>query len=138
MRVLRISHSSVVAEWRQREDGLRSNGVDVTLVTATRWHEGGADVRYEARAGRDVATSALPTIGTHPNLFAYAPGPLFRLLRAHGETVLHLVPAGAADVTVAIAPGIAVTVWPLFAVWAVAAALFAWAAWHAGGDAVRL
>ncbi len=81
MRVLRISHSSVVAEWRQREDGLRSNGVDVTLVTATRWHEGGADVRYEARAGRDVATSALPTIGTHPNLFAYAPGPLFRLLR---------------------------------------------------------
>jgi hypothetical protein len=65
-------------------------------------------------------------------------GPLFRLLRAHGETVLHLVPAGAADVTVAIAPGIAVTVWPLFAVWAVAAALFAWAAWHAGGDAVRL
>lgn len=65
-------------------------------------------------------------------------GPLFTVLRAGGGSVVHLVPAGGADVTVAVAPGIAVTIWPILATWVAAAAVFAWTARYAGGDAVRL
>ena len=78
LRVLRISHSAVVTAWRQRERLLRRAGVDLTLVTAVRWEEGGALVPFTP-AGDDFAVAA-PTLGRHPNLFVFDPRPLWRLL----------------------------------------------------------
>ena len=87
VQVLRISHSSVVPEWRRREDELGSAGIDVTLVTARHWTEGGTDVRFVPRPRHDEATVAVATAGTHPNLFLYAPLPLWRLLRRRWDLV---------------------------------------------------
>jgi glycosyltransferase involved in cell wall biosynthesis len=78
LRVLRISHSGVVTSWRERERDLRRRGVDLTLVTAFRWDEGGAPVPFEA-AGDDFVVP-VRTFGTHPNLFVFDPRPLWRLL----------------------------------------------------------
>jgi len=78
LRVLRISHSGVVTSWRERERDLRRRGVDLTLVTAVRWDEGGAPVPFEA-AGDDFVVP-VRTFGTHPNLFVFDPRPLWRLL----------------------------------------------------------
>lgn len=78
LRVLRISHSGVVTSWRERERDLRRRGVDLTLVTAVRWDEGGATVPFTA-AGDDFVVP-VRTFGTHPNLFVFDPRPLWRLL----------------------------------------------------------
>ncbi len=78
LRVLRISHSGVVTAWRQRERLLRSGGVDLTLVTAQRWDEGGALVPFN-RDGDDFAIP-VRTFGHHPNLFVFDPRPIWRLL----------------------------------------------------------
>jgi len=78
LRVLRISHSAVVTAWRQRERLLRVAGVDLTLVTAARWEEGGALVPFTP-AGDEFAVAAA-TLGRHPNLFVFDPRPLWRLL----------------------------------------------------------
>ncbi|HEY4928811.1 MAG TPA: glycosyltransferase [Acidimicrobiales bacterium] len=78
LRVLRISHSGVVTAWRQRERELRRRGVDVTLVTATRWEEGGSMV--DATPSGDEFVVPVRTFGRHPNLFVYDPRPLWRLL----------------------------------------------------------
>ena len=96
LRVLRISHSAVVTGWRQRERLLRRDGVDLTLVTARRWEEGGATVAFEA-AGDDFAVP-VATIGRHPNLFAFDPRPLWRLLGTHRFDLvdLHEEPFGLA------------------------------------------
>lgn len=81
MKVLRVSHSAVVDAWRGRERGLRARGVDVHLLSARTWDEGGAQVDLVRRPGEKVL--GLRTIGTHPALFLYDPLPLWRAL---GET----------------------------------------------------
>ena len=78
LRVLRISHSAVVAAWRQRDRELRRLGVDLTLLSAARWEEGGARVSF--RPGDDEFARPVPTLGRHPNLFLYDPRPIWRAL----------------------------------------------------------
>lgn len=80
MRVLRVSHSAVVSAWRERERELRRAGVDVRLVSACEWDEGGSRVPLVPGPG-DVVVGAR-TFGTHPALFLYDPRPLWR---AFGE-----------------------------------------------------
>ncbi len=82
MRVLRISHSSVVTGWRERDRVLRRRGVDVALVTAQRWDEGGSVVPFDP-AG-DSFAHPVRTFGSHPNLFVFDPFALWRLL-GHGH-----------------------------------------------------
>jgi glycosyltransferase involved in cell wall biosynthesis len=78
--VLRLGHSAVVDEWRDRDRALRRLGVDVRLLTARRWNEGGRDVAFAP--GPDGFASAAATLGRHPNAFLYDPRPLWRLLGA--------------------------------------------------------
>ena len=78
-RVLRIYHSGVVSRWRARERSLRDLGVDVRLVSARRWNEGGTDV--ELQPDRDEPVVGVKTFGRHPNLFWYDPIALWRALR---------------------------------------------------------
>ncbi len=78
LRVLRISHSGVVSAWRERERTLRRRGVDLTLVTAERWEEGGSMVEFTA-SGDEFAVP-VRTVGRHPNFFLFDPRPLWRLL----------------------------------------------------------
>jgi glycosyltransferase involved in cell wall biosynthesis len=86
LRVLRIYHSGVVAKWRARERCLGALGVDVRLVAAERWNEGGSDVRLEPAPGESV--HGVRTFGRHPNLFWYEPIGLWRALRAAPVDVL--------------------------------------------------
>lgn len=91
MRVLRVSHSAVVDEWRGRERALAGLGVDVTLLSAQRWHAGGTPVALEPRDGEQV--SGVRTFGTHPALFIYDPRPIMRALRERWEIIdLHEEP----------------------------------------------
>jgi glycosyltransferase involved in cell wall biosynthesis len=76
--VLRVSHSGVVTSWRERERILRRHGVDLTLVTAERWDEGGSMVDFTA-SGDDFAVP-VRTFGRRPNLFLFDPRPLWKLL----------------------------------------------------------
>ncbi|WP_242492400.1 glycosyltransferase, partial [Agromyces binzhouensis] len=78
MRVLRVSHSAVVDEWRGRERALTALGVDVELCCARRWHAGGAPVTLVARPDEHV--HGVRTLGRHPALFVYDPLPLWRAL----------------------------------------------------------
>ncbi|WP_022882147.1 glycosyltransferase [Gryllotalpicola ginsengisoli] len=78
LRVLRISHSAVVAEWRQRERELRALGTEVALITSRVWNEGGVDVSLEP--GGDDFVSGARTVGRHPSLFLYDPRPIWRAL----------------------------------------------------------
>lgn len=78
MKVLRVSHSAVVTAWRERERALRRDGVDVHLVSARAWDEGGARVLLEPLPGE--AVTGARTLGGHPALFVYDPRPLWRLL----------------------------------------------------------
>ncbi|GAA1988184.1 hypothetical protein GCM10009718_27180 [Isoptericola halotolerans] len=85
MRVLRVSHSAVVDAWRERERELRRQGLDVALLCAAVWDEGGRDVPLVARPGEDVTGAR--TWGTHPALFVYDPRPLWRALRTDHEVL---------------------------------------------------
>ena len=78
MKVLRISHSAVVDAWRECERVMRTQGVDVDLLCAKIWDEGGRPVRLEPRPGEPV--EGVRTLGSHPALFMFAPGPLWRAL----------------------------------------------------------
>ncbi len=78
MRVLRISHSAVVGEWRGRERALRARGHEVRLLSARAWDEGGATVPLTPDPGEDV--QGVRTFGRHPNLFLYDPRPLWHAL----------------------------------------------------------
>ncbi|CAM3639764.1 glycosyltransferase [Isoptericola cucumis] len=78
MRVLRVSHSAVVDAWRERERELRALGHDVRTLSARAWDEGGRRVPLEPRPGEPVR--GVRTLGTHPALFVYSPGPLWRAL----------------------------------------------------------
>jgi len=91
VRVLRVAHHGVVSAWRERERALRRRGVDVALVSAKRWNEGGRLVPLETEGDRFVRVAA--TIGSHPNAFLYAPGPLWRALGARPDLIdLHEEP----------------------------------------------
>ncbi|MFE5670512.1 glycosyltransferase [Agromyces sp. NPDC056523] len=78
MRVLRVSHSAVVDEWRGRERALTELGVDVALICARTWHAGGAEVVLAPRPGERVTGAR--TFGRHPALFVYDPRPIWRAL----------------------------------------------------------
>ncbi|MCK8610148.1 glycosyltransferase [Agromyces sp. C10] len=71
-----MSHSAVVDEWRGRERALADLGVEVTLVTARTWPEGGAPVALRPRPGERV--EGVGTLGRHPALFLYDPRPIWR------------------------------------------------------------
>lgn len=85
MRVLRISHSAVVDEWRNRERAIRSHGLRVHLLSARRWDEGGRAVALEPRPGEDVR--GVRTWGRYPNLFVYDPVALWRALGAPWDVI---------------------------------------------------
>lgn len=85
MRVLRLSHSAVVDEWRGRERALADLGVDVALLSARRWHAGGVPVGLKPRPGERVA--GVGTIGRHPALFVYDPRPLWRALGEEWDVI---------------------------------------------------
>jgi len=80
VRVLRVSHSASVAQWRGRERALASAGVDVTLLTAREWHAGGTRQALEPQPGERV--EGVRTFGSHPALFVYDPRALWRALGA--------------------------------------------------------
>jgi len=79
MRVLRISHSSVVGSWRDRERALRSLGIDCETLTSIRWEEGGRVVELAPFPGEPV--SGVRTWGHHPCGFLYSPLGLWSQLR---------------------------------------------------------
>ena len=81
MRILRISHSAAVTDWRGRERGLRALGQHIDLLSARRWHAGGAET--DLALGVDEQAIPVDTWGRHPALFVYDPRPLWRAL---GET----------------------------------------------------
>jgi glycosyltransferase involved in cell wall biosynthesis len=81
-----VYHSAVVAPWRSRDRWLRELGVDLALVSADRWDEGGRTVTLDAGGDRFVVVAR--TWGRHPNVFIYDPRPLWRLLRRWPVDVL--------------------------------------------------
>lgn len=85
MRVLRLSHSAVVDEWRGRERALADLGVDVALLSARRWHAGGVPVELRPRSGERV--TGVRTLGHHPALFAYDPRPIWRALERDWDVI---------------------------------------------------
>lgn len=85
MRVLRISHSAVVDAWRERERAIRRQGVDVHLLSARRWDEGGTSVPLSPHPDDPVEDMA--TLGSHPALFVYDPRPLWRLLGERWDVI---------------------------------------------------
>jgi len=96
LRVLRISHSSVITSWRERERLLQSGGADITLVTSTRWEEGGSMVSFTPDG--DGFAVPVRTFGRHPNLFFFNPLALWRVLGdGHWDLIdLHEEPFGVA------------------------------------------
>jgi glycosyltransferase involved in cell wall biosynthesis len=79
-RVLRIFHAGVMTPWRARERAMARLGIDVMLVCAESWNEGGAPVALDP--GLDQFVVGVRTYGHHPNLFLYDPIALWRALRA--------------------------------------------------------
>ena len=78
LRVLRISKSGVVSAWRERERQLRALGVDLTLLSASAWEEGGTLVPLAPDG--DGFVVGVRTFGHHPNGFIYDPIGLWRVL----------------------------------------------------------
>jgi glycosyltransferase involved in cell wall biosynthesis len=95
-RVLRLSHSAVVGEWRTRERLLRAAGFDLQLICPRHWNEGGSDVVTNAAGDEFVTTTR--TIGSHPFVFVFNPLPIWRALRRSPIDVLdvHEEPASLA------------------------------------------
>lgn len=87
-RVLRVYHSAVVGEWRNRERCLRNECVEVTVVAPSRWNEGGRDVALRVEPGESVVEAA--TVGHHPFVFGYHPLPIWRALRRSPIDVLDI------------------------------------------------
>jgi len=80
-RILRVFHSAVVSEYRERERQLRArHGYDVHLVTPPAWPEGGSVV--SASDDSDVPMHVVRTRGPfHPILFRYDVAELRRVVR---------------------------------------------------------
>ncbi len=87
MKILRIAHHAVVSAWRERERQLRRDGARVELFSARRWNEGGQVVQLSP--DEDTFVHGVRTVGSHPALFVYAPGRLWRALGA-GPDLLDL------------------------------------------------
>lgn len=85
MRVLRISHSAVVEAWRQREQAIRRRGVEVRLLSARSWDEGGINVSLSRHP--DDPVEGVTTVGSHPALFAYDPRPLWQSLGEQWDVI---------------------------------------------------
>lgn len=81
IRVLRIYHSAVVAEYRERDRLLRSRyGYDLHIVSPPAWPEGGSLVKASLDA--EVPVHIIRVRGRrHPILFWYSTTALRRLLR---------------------------------------------------------
>lgn len=95
LRVLRVAHHGVVSAWRERERELIRRGVDLTLVSAMRWNEGGWEVELDS--GADEFVHGVRTLGKHPNGFGYDPRPLWRLLGRQWDLIdLHEEPCALA------------------------------------------
>ncbi|WP_243062402.1 glycosyltransferase [Humibacter sp. RRB41] len=91
MHVLRVAHHAVVSEWRQRERELRAQGVDVSLISAKVWNEGGRDVHLDTEDDGFVVGAR--TIGTHPSVFVMDPRPIWRALGKQPDLIdLHEEP----------------------------------------------
>jgi glycosyltransferase involved in cell wall biosynthesis len=88
LRVLRIHHAAVMSSWRARERAMVELGVDVALVSADSWNEGGVPVSLEPGADRFVV--GVRVYGHHPNLFLYDPRGLWRALRARPVDVVDI------------------------------------------------
>ena len=84
MRVLRIAHSSLTPELRQRERALARLYPDVELevVTTERWREAEMEVDATPDDLFPVHT-ARSHLSQHIQLFAYDPRPIIRALREH-------------------------------------------------------
>ncbi len=80
VRVLRVYHSGVVEEYRERERLLRDrHGYDVHLVCPPCWPEGGSTV--QATPDPELPVHMVPVRGRrHPILFWYASAPFRRVL----------------------------------------------------------
>jgi glycosyltransferase involved in cell wall biosynthesis len=92
MRVLRIAHSSLTPELRQRERAL-SRGypdVDLEVVTTERWREAEMDVEATPDDLFPVRT-VRSHLSKHIQLFAYDPRPIVAALREHRP---HLIDMG--------------------------------------------
>lgn len=89
-RVLRVYHSAVVPEFRNRDRLLRdAHGYDLHLVTAPQWSEGGSLV--DAAPDDLVPLHVVPTAGArHPILFWYRSGAFRRVLQAVRPQVVDL------------------------------------------------
>ncbi len=85
MRVLRISHSAVVDSWRERERALRRLDVDVELISAAAWDEGGAQVQLVPQPDEQV--TGIRTWGRHPALFLYDPRPIWRAMGRQWDVI---------------------------------------------------
>lgn len=83
--ILRVSHSAVVDAWRARERAMRARGHRVEILSARTWDEGGRPVHLVPRAGEPIR--GVPTFGSHPALFMYSPGPLWRALGERWDLV---------------------------------------------------
>mgnify|MGYP002382407940 CR=1 FL=1 len=88
--MLRLYHSGVVDEYRERERILRAQfGHDVHLVCPPRWSEGGTMVWASDAA--DVPVHVVPVRGRrHPILFWYQYAELRRVLRAVQPDIIDL------------------------------------------------
>lgn len=83
--MLRISHSAGVDAWRGRERALTARGVEVEVLCAARWVEGGVAVTPQPRPGERVVP--VRTWGSHPALFVYDPRPILRALRGDWDVI---------------------------------------------------
>jgi len=78
--VLRVSHSAVVAAWRERDRELRRLGADVRLISARVWDEGGMPVPLAVRPDEHGWVTGAATVGRHPARFLWDPRPLWTAL----------------------------------------------------------
>jgi hypothetical protein len=67
-----------VDSWRERERALRRLDVDVELISAAAWDEGGAQVQLVPQPDEQV--TGIRTWGRHPALFLYDPRPIWRAM----------------------------------------------------------
>jgi glycosyltransferase involved in cell wall biosynthesis len=91
MRILRIAHSSLTPELRQRERALarRFPDVELELVTTERWREAEVDVEAQPDDLFPVRT-ARSYLSKHIQLFAYDPRPIIKALREHKPQLIDL------------------------------------------------
>jgi glycosyltransferase involved in cell wall biosynthesis len=91
MRILRIAHSSLTPELRQRERALarRYPDVELELVTTERWREAEMEVDATPDDLFPVRT-ARSYLSKHIQLFAYDPRPIIKALREHRPHLIDL------------------------------------------------